>query len=202
MLRKQWWIGAAAGLCLGAAPLDARALAIVELVFSESGSDAIEAAPGDTITAELHITAGAEGISSYGISVAFDADLDFLSATELLPAAYSFNLNAGIDGSEESDGATLGRVLTFEAATFGAGAANATFLAGTISFLVAAPLQDGPDLTAGLFNVGIDGMFDSDGLVVEAVFGSASVVPEPGTMLLLGAGLAALVAGARRDRPR
>jgi hypothetical protein len=133
------------------------------------------------------------------VSIEFDSDLDFISATELLPAAFSFNLSPGIDGSSESSVATPGRVLTFEAATFGTGAANATFLAGTISFLVVAPLTDGPDITAGLFNVGIDGIFDSQGFDVETVFNSAAVTPEPGTLLLLGAGIAALT-GTRRNR--
>lgn len=200
MRRIQWWIGAAAGLLLCAGPMDARALGIVEIVFTESGSNAIVAAPGDIVTAEVHVTAGAEGISSYGISIQFDSDLDFISATELLPAAFSFNLNAGVDGSDESNGATPGHVLTFEAATFGTGAVGATFLAGTISFRVVAPLSDGADIGAGLFNDGIDGVFDSSGYVVETVFGSAEVTPEPGTVLLLGAGLAALAG--RRNRHR
>lgn len=200
MRRTTKWVGALAGLLLGMTALEARALGIVEIVFTESGSSDIVAGPGDTITAEIRITAGAEGISSYGVSIAFDSDLDFVSATELLPSAYTFNLSAGIDGSEESDPSTLGRVLTFEAGTFGPGAVSETFLAGTITFLVVAPLTDGPDLAAGLFNAGIDGIFDSNGGVVEAAFGSASVTPEPGTVALLGAGLAALARRRRSQR--
>ncbi len=201
MRRKHWWIGAAAAvLCMGAMPLDARALGIVEIVFTESGTDAIVAAPGQTITAEIRITADANGISSYGVSVEFNGDLDFLSATELLPAAFSFNLSAGVDGSSESSVATPGRVLTFEAATFGVGAVNVSFLAGTISFRVVAPLNNGPDITTGLYNAGIDGIFDSEGLELETEFRSAAVTPEPGTVLLLGAGIAALTGGRRNRR--
>jgi hypothetical protein len=181
------------------APQSADALGVVQVRWTESGSDAIVASPGDVITAEIHVTAGAEGISSYGISIEFDDDLDFVSATELLPGAFAFNLDTGVT-NEESSAGTPGHVFTFEAATFDAGAVSQSFLAGTIQFQVVAPLVDGPDVVAGLFNAGVDGVFDSEGLVVETVFGGASVTPEPGSVLLLGAGLAALSRARGRRR--
>ena len=48
---------------------------------------------------------------------------------------------------------------------------------------------DGFDIETGLFNVGIDGIFDNAGGGVSPVFGTAGVylIPESSTALLVGA---------------
>ena len=89
------------------------------------GSNSIDAAPGDLLTATVSIGADAAGVAQYGISVMFDMDfgdeLDLVFATELLHAPLTFNLDAGCASTQESTGALVGNVLTCEAGTFGAG---------------------------------------------------------------------------------
>jgi hypothetical protein len=184
---------------LGVAPGMAAAVPILEIVFLESGTSVIEAGPGEIVTAEIRLTADAAGISSYGVSVAFDEELDLVDTTELLPAGFTFNLSVGVEGSNESEPGTTGQVLTFESGTFGVGPVNATFAIGRIRFEVVAALDDGNDLAAFPFNPGIDGLFDNESVaLVEFGPGSASVVPEPGTLGLLLVGMTALAASRRR----
>jgi hypothetical protein len=199
-------------LALGATR--AQAAPIVSIVFtSQNGvpiapSSAAIAAPGDTLTAEIRVTADAAGISSYGVSVDFDIDLgdelDLISASELLPPGFAFNLSAGVGGTTESTPAVAGAVETFEAATFAAGPVSTTFTAGTLALVVTANVAtDGLDLVPFLL-FGVDGIFDNAGLDASdaATFVGASVnVPEPGTALSVGASLLAIaIAGRRRGR--
>jgi hypothetical protein len=217
ILRQQ-----ALGLALLAAavtgqPVVALATPIVDVVFIATtgagtvGGASIDAVPGDVLIAELRISADAEGVSSYGVSLAYDLDLrnelDVLSVSELTPAGFAFSFTPGVVALvEESTANRSGRILTFEAVTLGLGPASQTFAVGRIELLVgAAVASDGFDLEMGLFNPGVDGLFDNDGddLAPFAVFGSASVnlVPEPGTALLLGLGVIAFSvrsAGLRR----
>jgi hypothetical protein len=173
------------------------------------GSNFILAAPGDQVTLDILLTADASGVSSYGISMEFDNDLgnelNLLNATELLPGGFLFNLTPGVAGTVESDASTVGRVNTFEAATFGAGPVSTTFVIGQVRFLATASLvTDGSDIFAGLFNSGIDGLFNNSGqdLGPTADFGEAGVnlVPIPASLPLLGSGLAVLGFLIRRRR--
>ena len=153
-------------------------------------------------TATLWMTADALGVSSYSVSVLFDNTELMLdgspAATEFLPAGFAFNFTLGV--ASESDGITpnspAGRVNSFEAATFGAGpAAGSPFAIGTIKFKVLSVVNDGsPDLSIGLFNGGVDGISDSGGgdLAPTAIYVAGRVVPEPGSVALLLAGMGAL----------
>jgi len=177
---------------------------VVRITWDECGGcSLISAAPASSLTARISIEAGEEGVSSYGVSVQFDDDLVLASTNpsdlglypeEFLPPAFSFSLSPGVEG------VGTGTVLTFEAATFGAGAANTSFDIGIIHFVVASPKIDGIDVGGGLFNVGIDGLFDTNGgdLAGAAGYQGASVIPEPGTIALLLPGIAGLIAGRRR----
>jgi len=156
---------------------------------------------GATLTAEIRITSGPEGVSAYAISLVFDADLgdelDVLEATEWLPLGFSFSFTPGVTRIQESSAVRPGQILTFEAATLGFGPASATFAIGQIVLRATSALSaDGPDLVLGLWNAGVDGLFDNAGndLGAAARFGSAAVVPlpEPGSAALLALGLAAL----------
>ncbi len=199
MRRSMWLLASALIFSLGTTPGVAAAVPILEIVFLESGASVIDAGPGEIVTAEIRLTADGAGISSYGVSVAFDEEVDLVDATELLPAGFTFNLSVGVEGSNESEPGTIGQVLTFEAGTFGAGPVNSTFAIGRITFEVVAALDDGNDLAAFPFNTGIDGLFDNESVaLVEFSPGSASVVPEPGTLSLLLVGVTALAASRRR----
>ena len=159
-------------------------------------SSSVVAAPGDRLTASLVLSAGPEGVSSYGLSIEFDADLadelDLESATELLPSGFDFNLTPGVGGTRESDATQSGLVLTFEAATFGFGPTDSSFEIGVVEFLVTGNVAtDGDDIQSGFFGAA-DGIFDNLGgdLSGQLVLGSAAVnVPEPGSALLVALGL-------------
>jgi hypothetical protein len=158
----------------------------------------------DIFDIALVMTTPATGVSSYGISVNFDNTELTLSgapaSTELLPAGFTFNATPGV----ASESQVLGQVRTFEAATFGAGPVSNSFTIGTITFKATAPLTDGLfDITPGLFNTGIDGIFDnfSNDLQPVATFtgGKVDVVPEPASaVLLITCGAGALLSRRRR----
>jgi len=189
----------------GAAPLGASG-PLVEIVFPDTMTSEIAVAPGTPITAQVRISAGAEGLASYGVSVRFDEDLDLVGGSEQLAMGFDFHLSDGFEASVESELGTLGEIRSCEAATFGDGVAGATFVACEIELLASASLaEDGEDLFVGLFATGVDGLFASDGsdLGALATFANGSVHPVP-EAAATWTSLAALVAtfAVRRMRPR
>ena len=192
--------GGAAGAVGGGGPL-------IEILFPDTGLNEIAVTPGSPVTAQIRITAGPEGISSYAVSLRFDDDLDLDTASEFLPASFEFNLTNGFELLSESNGGTLGEIQSCEAAAFGDGAVDETFLACEIEFVANANLaDDGEDLFVGLFAAGVDGIFASDGsdLAGVAVFANASVhpTPEPSAGLAAMAVAAALAVLRRRHSAR
>lgn len=208
-------LGALGAVALLLVPTGGLATPLIDVIFTGStgagtpGGSSIRAAPGDVLTAEIRVAAGSEGVSSYGLSLRFDEDLgDELDlegpASEFLPEGYDFNLTEGVDSSRESTSSVAGYVRTFEAATFAEGPASEAFAVGTVDFLVNDGVEaDGTDLRVGLFNPGVDGLFDNAGndLGPSSTFGTASVnpVPEPttGALLALGVGALGLAQGRR-----
>lgn len=189
MRRSGIWIGSTLGL-LGALLLasNASATALLDVVWQQTGTAVAGGPPGTPLTAEIYLTADAAGISAYGVSLRFDDDLVLAptAPTELLPSGFAFNLTPGVQGTNEDT------VLTFEAATFGAGPTSARFLIGLVNFLVSDAKPDGTDVIPGLFNTGIDGIFDNSGSPVSVEAIGAEVVPEPTTLVLLATGIAGL----------
>ncbi|MCB1701249.1 MAG: hypothetical protein KDI14_10470 [Halioglobus sp.] len=142
-----------------------------------TGSNEIEADNGDVLTADIVLSPGVRGISSYSISVDFDTDfgneLDFSGAVEFLSAPFIFNLAPGFNAIESTAG-TSGHLYSFDAGTFFQGPVI-PFTIAQITFVAGATKTDGPDIFSGFFDGLIDGAFDNDGLAISPTFGTASV---------------------------
>jgi hypothetical protein len=210
----------------------------VDLIWTSSsntavsgvGTSAISASSGDALTLGVFLTAGTEGISSYGISVSFDGpgfnELDLnpigstTAATEFglkptvtctpFPSCFfesptMSNFTPGVSSVIESDGSNTGFVYTFEAGTLGSGVLNTfgAFMIGEINFTVNTPVNGGPTLNPGFFRSGVDAAYSNAGTPVTMSFNGAAVDtfgPEPGTTVLLGLGLVSLAMAGRRKR--
>lgn len=199
---------AVAAVALGlAAPLRAAVTISVDMDPATPGIQSTRtAAVGETLTIELVMTVDAAGVSSYGVSANFDnAELTLSGApatTELLPAGFTYNLNAGVNSESQA----LGQVRTFEAATLGTGPVSTSFVIGRISFTASAPVTDGTaDVTLGFFNVGVDGCFDNAGNAVAPVFVSGkadlALVVTTGTDNVAGSLRNILAAAAAQSGP-
>jgi len=134
-------------------------------------------------------------------------------------SAYS-PIAAGVTGTIESTGATAGRINTYESGSLtgvlprtGQAYSNGTFTltapgtyrVGQAFFIANGAVTDGADIFAGIFNTGVDDILNGAGGVLPLSglsFGTATLnlIPEPGTVSLLGLGLVGLVLAGRRSR--
>ena len=186
------------------------------------GTSAIMAHPGDHVGLAVYLTAGTEGLSSYGISLAFNDQVQVLHTPNefgvkptvtCLPFPACFfdsptlaPFTPGVSGVSPSGPATTGFVYTFEAGTLGNGLLGSfgPLKIGEVWFQVQSAVgTDNADVASGFFNAGTDGAFDNTSSPVAMNFGNAAVDlwgPEPGTATLLGLGLLGLTLAGRRNR--
>lgn len=176
----------------------ANASATIDLLWASNGTNTISSVTtSSSIVLEVWLTAGANGSMGGGVSIDYSALVgDFLVTSAV-------NLNGGLlPGSFGAPVVTASQVQGIQAFAFPptpAGiAAGTSFLMGTVTFhsITGAP---GSFQIDSLFTGG-DGIADGLGVPIVPTFNSAfAVVPEPGTLSLLGMGLGGLYAVGRRS---
>jgi hypothetical protein len=195
----------------------AKTLAVAMVVLAATSAGAVniffgaptatELNPGDVFSITLRMdTEGDTQINAVGVSVFADPSLfAFVSGTS--PGQILFNTSTfeGVPRISqpftlESDPEGLVRAASFVAATpSGVGSANQ--LLATLTFQAVGP---GTMTLQSLFAQGDNiasnsvGLIDIPGAVTFQESAAITVVPEPGTALLMGLGLAGLAAAGRR----
>ena len=179
----------------------ANASATIDLIWATTGTDTISSvATSSNITLNVILTAGANGSAGGGVSVDYAAlvvDFDIVTFQSFQggPLTSAF-------GTTTDSGTQINNInaFSFNAPPTGL-AAGESYLLGTITFHSVTG-------SIGTFQidsiiVGTDGLSDGNFVDITGIstFNSAfAIVPEPGTLSLLGMGLSGLYMVGRRNR--
>jgi hypothetical protein len=178
----------------------------------------VSLAPGPVLlTLDVLIGIDANGLSSAGMDLEFDTDganeLDLVSYSEFTWANAKAtrnlgNLSPGIARTQESTNAEEGQAFGFETFTLGLGAQSITLTFARVVFSTEATraIADGSDIFAtNERDPSATVFFDNNGLAIQiplagltAAVNGLGVIPEPGTIGLLGLGLVSLAVASRR----
>lgn len=171
---------------------------LVELIFPATGTHSIEVESGTLVTVQLRVTPGASGIAAYGFALDFGAGLDFDGATELVPGGFAFALDPQWSVVESETGSD-GSAVACDAATLGAGASGAPFVACEYAFVASSSAG-----IAARIRPDVDGVIAGSGADLSArvafVPAAVEVVPEAQALVSGLAAASAIAALARRKR--
>jgi hypothetical protein len=164
----------------------------VLLEWASTGTDTCEASGGEQLTLEIYVEGfSANGISIVSVSLLFDTDLanelNLVSATEE-PGFFAFGqilspITTGPAATTESTSAQAGEVLTLEQNSLAAvyGDAGKYRIATVVFDVTANVATDGADISVGVFNTGVDGIYDDGNVEISGsvTFGTARVDLHP-----------------------
>ena len=184
----------------------ASASATIDLIWSSSGTDtATFLSSGQSDTLSVILTAGGNDSIGGGITVDYTLLTALFSVTAFSSTAFTlplpFNIGATVD---------TGTMITNINAAGGLGPgqtllSGASFTLGTVTFQRNAVPGSG-SLAVDVILTGTDHILDGFGVIIDGTStfnGGFAVVPEPGTLSLLGMGLSGLyVVGRRSSRKR
>ncbi|MCH2173289.1 PEP-CTERM sorting domain-containing protein [Myxococcota bacterium] len=190
-------------------------------IDSFTGSSVTATGTGDgTFTVDVQINVDEAGLSTMFMSLEYDTDLgNELNTVGFQEMSWSLvnmmgnttrqlsQLNGGVNSSQESNGTQEGQLYTFDAYSTGSGPASTSITFARVVFSLNSGniSSDGDDIFSGFFNGSVDGAFDNaspngndigSGITFSNI--AVNLVPEPGTLSLLGLGMGALVLSGRR----
>jgi hypothetical protein len=187
----------------------ASASATIDLIWAATGTDTISGAQVTSASIVLNVvlTAGADGVNAAGISVDYSAllgDFSVVSFSNAGAAPIGFTLGV------TADDPILGIVSNINGANFcgppGCLTSGSTHLLGTVTFTSLTGNPGSFTVTPFIDGATTDDIVSGFGVVISgtSTFNSGfAVVPEPGTLSLLGMGLGGLyVVGRRSSRKR
>jgi hypothetical protein len=185
----------------GLAFLAPQQAAAISVFFDPAAINFNELVPGNRFSVDMLLdTEGETDIELVSVSVQFDPNvLSFIGGSSPGLILFDPDTLLGLQRLSQPFVLPSDPAGTVRAASFGglepSGVASSNQLLATLTFeLVGA----GPPLMSAFFALGDDVIVNGVSVKDSVTLGSIAIVPEPGTALLMGLGLAGLAAASRR----